>query len=801
MNGYIKLSVAALIPVLVSAVLYTIKKRTKFKNLSVAWQQIIIGFVFGAVAIIGTEWGIPINGAQMNCRDAAPLCAGLLFGAPAGLIAGTIGAVERWIAVAWGVGSFTRVACSVSTFIAGAYAALLRILLFENKRPSWFIALASGIVMEVFHLSMVFITNYQQATKAAAVVKACSIPMVIANGLSVMLAAILLTLLSKEKLLQKRDQLSISKKIQRGLLVCVVMAYAVSTLFMVSVQTGLARDETEELLTLSLEDVAQAVQDASDKRLMDITTNVYAAMENGGDINELLEVFGVAEISKIGEDGIIFESTEPEYIGFDMRSGEQAAEFMCLLEGEDSYVQPYGEITSNSSISRKYAGVATEFGFLQVGYDAEQFHDSIRDEITADVYSRHVGETGFLAVASEDGKIISSTRGLSEDSVLDFEVDGQYEAGEMFCVMAAGEKAYSMYTESEGFYILAFLPVSESYKDRDMSVYTNSFMEIMVFAAMFLLIYLLVKSVVVRNIHRINHRLAEITEGNLNAMMDVRDSAEFALLSDDINTTVGALKRYIDEEAKRMEKDLELARSIQTSALPTTFPAFPHRKEFDIYATMDTAKEVGGDFYDFYFTGKNRLNLLMADVSGKGVPAAMFMMRARTQLKTLAESRMSVEDIFTNGNNALCEGNDVDMFVTAWQGCIDLKTGILNYANAGHNAPLLCRAGGKFEYLRGKTGFVLAGMEGIQYQRQSVQLQPGDTLFLYTDGVTEAMNSAKELYDEARLKNILNAAPYADAKKICAAVKADVDAFVGEAPQFDDITMLAFRYFGPPEEI
>ena len=704
MDGYIKLAAAALIPALVSVTVYLAKKHTRFKNLSAAWQQIIIGLIFGAVAILGTEWGIPINGAQMNCRDAAPLCAGLLFGAPAGLIAGTIGAVERWVAVAWGVGSFTRVACSVSTLLAGVYAALLRVMLFENKRPSWFIALASGIVMEVFHLSMVFITNFSQAARAGAVVKACAVPMVLANGLSVMLAAILLTLLSREKLLQKRNQLSITKKIQRGLLVCVLLAYGISTLFMIYVQTGLARNETEELLTLSLEDVTQAMQDAADELL------------------------------------------------------------------------------------------------LSESFEAEQLHAALQDRITAAVHSRHVGETGFLAVADEAGNILSATRGLEEDSVLDFDTEGQYAAGEMFRVSAAGEAAYSMYTEFGDFYILAFLPVSEAYADRDMSVYTNSFMEVMVFAAMFLLIYLLIKNVVVKNIHRINGRLAEITDGNLNAMMDVRDSAEFALLSDDINTTVSALKHYIDAEAKRLEKDLELARSIQSSALPTVFPAFPHRKEFDIHATMDTAKEVGGDFYDFYFTGKNRLNILMADVSGKGVPAAMFMMRARTQLKTLAESRMPVEDIFTAGNNALCEGNDADMFVTAWQGCIDLKTGLLGYANAGHNAPLLCRADGRFEYLRGKAGFVLGGMEGIQYPRQEVQLQPGDTLFLYTDGVTEATNAADELYGENRLRDILNAAPYAAARDICAAVKADVDAFVGEAPQFDDITTLAFRYFGPPEE-
>ncbi len=200
--------------------------------------------------------------------------------------------------------------------------------------------------------------------------------------------------------------------------------------------------------------------------------------------------------------------------------------------------------------------------------------------------------------------------------------------------------------------------------------------------------------------------------------------------------TVAALKRYIDEAAARIDKELEFAKNIQSSALPSVFPAFPQRKDFDIHATMHTAKEVGGDFYDFYITDGNILNFLIADVSGKGIPAAMFMMRAKTQLKSLTESGLSMDEVFTRGNNGLCEGNDAGMFVTAWQGGLNLETGLVSFANAGHNPPLVKHKDGSFEYLKSRAGLVLAGMEGLKYKEQELNLSAGDIIFLYTDGVT-----------------------------------------------------------------
>ena len=209
---------------------------------------------------------------------------------------------------------------------------------------------------------------------------------------------------------------------------------------------------------------------------------------------------------------------------------------------------------------------------------------------------------------------------------------------------------------------------------------------------------------------------------------------------------------------------------------------------------MIAAKEVGGDFYDFYKLSENTIAFLAADVSGKGIPAAMFMMTAKTIIKDLAERGLAVNEIFTLANEKLCENNESGMFVTAWMGILDLTTGNIQFANAGHNPPLLKRADGSFEYLKTRAGFVLAGMEGIRYRAGDLTLKPGDRLFLYTDGVPEATNTDNQLYGEDRLLAFMNQNASMEATDLLPALKANIDEFVGEAPQFDDITMLMFDY-------
>ncbi|MBR5135237.1 MAG: SpoIIE family protein phosphatase, partial [Clostridia bacterium] len=343
----------------------------------------------------------------------------------------------------------------------------------------------------------------------------------------------------------------------------------------------------------------------------------------------------------------------------------------------------------------------------------------------------------------------------------------------------------------EGYCIIAAMPESEAMFMRDASLYTSIFMQVLIFAALFVFIYVLIKRVIINNLRKINDTLGRITDGDLNVTVDVRSNEEFSSLSDDINTTVATLKRYIAEAAARIDKELEYAKQIQLSALPTYFP---EGDDYRIYAQMIAAKEVGGDFYDFYKLNDTTVAFLAADVSGKGIPAAMFMMTAKTIIKDLAESGLAVNDIFTKANEKLCENNESGMFVTAWMGILDITNGRVQFANAGHNPPLLKHADGSFEYLKTRAGFVLAGMDGVRYRSAEITLSPGDRLFLYTDGVTEATDGENRLYGEERLSAFMNRHIDTDATRLLPMLKTDIDAFVGDAPQFDDITMLMLDY-------
>ena len=279
----------------------------------------------------------------------------------------------------------------------------------------------------------------------------------------------------------------------------------------------------------------------------------------------------------------------------------------------------------------------------------------------------------------------------------------------------------------------------------------------------------------------------------------------FYVVITNINATNDALEanEKVAEMAKaeaRIDADLAIAKEIQTSALPRVFP---ERREFELFASMNAAREVGGDFYDFFMLGDSTLCFVIADVSGKSIPGAMFMMTAKTVIKSLAESGLNPAEVFTQTNRKLCENNEAEMFVTAWLGCLDLKTGLVRVANAGHNPPVLIREG-KADYVRLKAGFVLAGMEGIRYKEQTVQMQKGDLLYLYTDGVTEAMNHDAELYGEERLQTILSfgteepepSSDHGITASVCRLVSEDLAAFTAGAEQSDDITMLCIRYLG-----
>ncbi len=572
----IQLAAATLFPVVLTGIFTFLNNKTRFGSWNSMRRQIIIGLAFGGFAVLSTVYGVAVpGGVVMNVRDSAALCAGLIFGGPAGVIAGTIGAVYRWLCVYWGGGMYTRLACSLATMLAGIFSWMMRRQLFEGKMPGILSGFGIGTTMEVLHMLLLLTTNISDVSYAFSFVQICAFPMILCNGLAVFFSILVVRLTCKEAPVDLKSK-HISYDFGFWLLVCVVVAF--------------------------------------------MTTS----------------------------------------------------------------------------------------GFTQ-------------------------------------------------------------------------QIVYRVTTEDAALY-------------RSVTLYLVVFMEILIYTALFILVYQMLKKKVIWNLQKVNDGLSRITDGDLDTQIDVRSHAEFSELSDHVNATVGTLKKYIKDAEERIDKELEFARQIQHSALPSVFPPFPNRRDFDIYASMNAAKEVGGDFYDFYMIDNYTLGFLIADVSGKGIPAAMFMMRAKTLIKGLSESGRAADDVFTEANRSLCENNDADMFITAWLGIIDLRTGTLKFVNAGHNPPLISRSGGKFEYLRTKPNFILAGMDITKYHTEEILLQPGDTLYLYTDGVTEATNENEELFGEQRLETLLEKAAGESPEDICRMVKEAAFEFTGSAPQADDITMLSVKF-------
>ena len=286
-------------------------------------------------------------------------------------------------------------------------------------------------------------------------------------------------------------------------------------------------------------------------------------------------------------------------------------------------------------------------------------------------------------------------------------------------------------------------------------------------------------------------------------MSGIKARNEVGRLADSFSEMSTEIDRYTKEvrqltgEKERAEAELNLAARIQSSMLPTEFPVRP---ELTLFASMDPAKEVGGDFYDFFFIDEEHLGLVIADVSGKGVPAALFMMMSKILLKNHAMSGLSPAEVLNRTNLGICENNRNNMFVTVWFGVLDIATGHVTAANAGHEYPMIRKPDGGFEIMKDRHGFVLGALRRKRYTEYEFDIEPGGTLFVYTDGAAEATDRDNRLFGTERMLGALNLEPAASPEVLLTNMKSAIDGFVGEAPQFDDLTMLCIKYNGKKEE-
>ena len=310
-------------------------------------------------------------------------------------------------------------------------------------------------------------------------------------------------------------------------------------------------------------------------------------------------------------------------------------------------------------------------------------------------------------------------------------------------------------------------------------------------------------------LNTITRRMASLGVRNRQFKMEdvYRTGDEIEVLAESFAKQSARTALYIDQirrvtaEKERIEAELDMASRIQGSQLPRLFPPFPDRKEFGLFASMTPAKEVGGDFYDFFMIDHDHMGFVMADVSGKGVPAALLMMVSRVLIKSGLQNGKGPAETLSSVNNQLCESNEADFFVTVWCAVLEISTGQGIAANAGHEHPVIRRAGGDYELQIYRHSMPVGAMKDIPFRQHSFQMNPGDSFFVYTDGVPEATNGQKELYGSERMLAALNRQRDAQPEQILANVTADINSFVDGAEQFDDITMLCFRYIGPTDRL
>jgi sigma-B regulation protein RsbU (phosphoserine phosphatase) len=454
-----------------------------------------------------------------------------------------------------------------------------------------------------------------------------------------------------------------------------------------------------------------------------------------------------------------------------------------------------------------------------------------------------VGENGFSILVSDEGQLVYSPRESGElEMLVDMTTDIRDTGNETLSALIHealnqesglgeveidGESYYAAYSRmpSLGWTMITFVPQSELEKPteallsemdaisvRAAEQYSDSFKRstLLLLAVVALLIInasvaaISLSGKITNPIHVMTKRIEDLSGDKFVFEVDdvYRTGDEIEILANTFGKLSEQMEEYLRNilamtaEKERVGTELALATRIQADMLPNKFPPFPDRQEFNIYASMTPAKEVGGDFYDFFFVDEDRLALVIADVSGKGIPAAMFMMMAKNMIQTQAVAGHSPKEVLEAANELLCENNAERMFVTVWFGILDLRTGMLTAANAGHEYPILKAPEGSFEIFRDKHGFVLGGMNGMKHKEYKVRLDPGAKLFVYTDGVAEAMNADRELFGLNRTLEALNAAMDEPPEGILRSVDDAVARFVGDAEKFDDLTMLCIEFRG-----
>lgn len=518
----------------------------------------------------------------------------------------------------------------------------------------------------------------------------------------------------------------------------------------------------------------------------------------------------LTEVSVVDHRGVVTHSSNPNLVGYDLHDNKSMSGYLCVLDGRDYYAGDFYPdfFEEKNEDSMVYGAVAVrEFDSMVLfGFDRETMTMQLEGELNNNITQNRIGETGYMIACTPEGKMAAITEAAVSDRLkTDAPYTGEMELPEkegeirQQILEFFGEKCYVSAVKQPGYYLIAAYPVKDANALRVKYNILTGIIFTVVFIALLITLYILLKKHVVHEVSSIQGSLHRITEGDLDGKASADGSLEFCELSDGINATVANLKDRIQAAKEQMAGELEKARRIQKAAVPE---AFPEHENFGLYASMSTAEAVGGDFYDFFRVDANTLCFVVADVSGKGMPAALYMMNAKTLIRTFAEQGLPIHQVAERVNRKLYENYGGDMFLRAWLGLLDLGTGIISYVHAGYYLPIL--VGENTAFVRQSFNFVLGGIETVRYERQEIRLLPGESIYLYTGGITDAQSADGKLYGADRVLALIKEKKdellKLDADALCRAgcemVYDDVMAFMGDAPRLDDITMMWLTYKG-----
>ena len=492
----------------------------------------------------------------------------------------------------------------------------------------------------------------------------------------------------------------------------------------------------------------------------------------------------------------------------------------AAIKSEVNYICLQLESTKQRAAAFEKIGAATGHSLDEVKTLTPDAYEILDDSVGSVLEGYTMEQTGTVAII-DDGCIIvtddsrlpvgSDVRELLGDEIWKA-IEQSVQSGEVQRIIYSGvltsgdnaggydntmQVAYLLAGQQGDHIVMIIEPSSMVFRDRLGVMGREVVITLILLSVVFVVVTRLLSTMVARRIDQTNEALACITSGDLDVRCEVAGTREFKSLSEGTNKTVDALKRLIAEAEHRIEADLATGRAIQEGSLPKQFPAFPDVEALDLFASMDAAKEVGGDFYDFFSIDANTVAFLVADVSGKGIPGALFMMAAKAEIQSCLSSGMGMDDALTSANKYLCTHNDAGMFVTVWAAVLDWHTGQLTYVNAGHNYPLLRHGrGGSWEWLKERSGPFMGGFDMATYRPKSLVLEPGDELLLYTDGVNEAFSVDDEEYGNQRLERFLSEHIDERPHEVVQGLRKDVAAWAEGAEQSDDITILALEYKG-----